>query len=236
MTVSCQWKQCRMVCEQSSLLVHLNRHIEKEMACIYEDCEERFSRIRDLAEHEKSEHADDEPPPSAVPRPPDLNPPVALPQIVPSYTTTTRLASKPSITAERHARLGPWTLGMIIGHPTTGVDGDGHNTTLQRTTRLTDKAYDVVATLTFPRLGDSGEITPNTEFVGRSAEYDLLEEAVGSGHSFGDLDTVEVTREFYDGSNVRGGTPLSSVGDDKGEYDETQMDVDRDSLDVEALL
>ena len=72
------------------------------------DCEERFSRIKDLAEHEKSEHADDEPPPSAVPRPPDLKPPVALPQIVPSYTTTTRLASKPSITAERHARLGPW--------------------------------------------------------------------------------------------------------------------------------
>jgi hypothetical protein len=72
------------------------------------DCDERFSRIQDLAEHEKSEHADDEPPPSAVPRPPELRSPVALPQTVPSYMTTTRSASKPSITEERHARLGPW--------------------------------------------------------------------------------------------------------------------------------
>jgi len=235
MTVSCQWKQCRMVCEPSSLLVHLNRHIEKEMACIYDDCDERFSRIKDLAEHEKNEHADDEPPPSAVPRPPDLKPPVALPQIVPSYTTTTRLTSKPSITVERHARLGPWTLGMIIGDPSTGLDGDGYNSTLRarRTTRLTDKAYDVVATpTTFPsRIGDGG---PNAEFVARSAEYDLLEEPVGSGHSFGDLDTVDVTREFYDDSNVRGGSPWWGMGDDASE--ETEMEVDRDSLDVEALL
>jgi len=72
------------------------------------DCDERFSRIQDLAEHEKREHADDEPPPSAVPRPPDLKPLATLPQTVPSYTTTTRPASMPSITAERHARLGPW--------------------------------------------------------------------------------------------------------------------------------
>ena len=115
-----------MVCEQSSLLLHLHRHIDKEVACIYEgiltikafgrfnaenglpDCDQRFSRIQDLAEHERREHADDEPPPSAVPRPPDLKSPVALPQIVPSYTVITPPASKPSITAERHARLGPW--------------------------------------------------------------------------------------------------------------------------------
>lgn len=114
-----------MVCERSSLLLHLNRHIDKGMTCVYDgrvsvasedsmltlalpDCDERFSRIQDLAEHEKSEHADDEPPPSAVPRPPDLKSLAALPQNVPSYTTTTRPASRPSITAERHARLGPW--------------------------------------------------------------------------------------------------------------------------------
>jgi len=108
MTVSCQWKQCRMVCERSSLLLHLNRHIEKGMTCIYDDCDERFSRIQDLVEHERNEHANDEPPPSAVPRAPVLRPLVTLPQSVPSYTTTTRPASKPSITAERHARLGPW--------------------------------------------------------------------------------------------------------------------------------
>lgn len=115
-----------MVCERSSLLLHLNRHIDKGVACVYDgrvlmngglilhtetdllDCDEQFSHIQDLAEHEKNEHADDEPPPSAVPRPPDLKPLVALPQTVPSYTTTTRPASRPSITAERHARLGPW--------------------------------------------------------------------------------------------------------------------------------
>ena len=112
------------MCERSSLLLHLNRHIDKGVACVYDgrvlmnggthtetdllDCDEQFSRIQELAEHEKSEHADDEPPPSAVPRPPDLTPLTALPQTVPSYTTTTRPASRPSITAERHARLGPW--------------------------------------------------------------------------------------------------------------------------------
>ena len=74
------------------------------------DCDERFSRIQDLAKHEKREHANDEPPPSAIPRPPELRSPVTLPQTVPSYTTTTRPACKPSITAERHARLGPWVI------------------------------------------------------------------------------------------------------------------------------
>src|SRR5260370_39730875 len=72
------------------------------------DCDERFSRIQDLVEHERNEHANDEPPPSALPRPPELKSPVALPQTVPSYTTTTRPTAKPSITEERHARLGPW--------------------------------------------------------------------------------------------------------------------------------
>ncbi len=75
---------------------------------VLSDCDERFSRIQDLVEHEKNEHANDEPPPSAMPRPPELRSLVTLPQTVPSYTTTTRPASKPSITAERHARLGPW--------------------------------------------------------------------------------------------------------------------------------
>src|SRR6266852_641583 len=115
-----------MVCERSSLLLHLNRHIDKGVTCIYDgifavdgfqiiyaeiclpDCNERFPRIRDLVEHEMIEHANDEPPPSAIPQPPELRSPVSLPQTVPSYTTTTRLTGKPSITAERHARLGPW--------------------------------------------------------------------------------------------------------------------------------
>ena len=119
-----------MVCERSSLLLHLNRHIDKGVTCIYDgnlylqwkasrwssaeiclpDCDESFSRIRDLEEHERIEHANDEPPPSAIPRPPELGLPVALPETVPSYTTTTRPTSKPSITAERHARLGPWVI------------------------------------------------------------------------------------------------------------------------------
>ena len=72
------------------------------------DCDERFSRIQDLEAHEKSEHANDEPPPCAIPRPPELKSLPVLPQTLPSYTTTTRLASKPSITDDRHARLGPW--------------------------------------------------------------------------------------------------------------------------------
>ena len=72
------------------------------------DCDEHFSRIRDLVEHEMIEHVNDEPPPSAIPQPPELKFPVSLPETVPSYTTTTRLTGKPSITAERHARLGPW--------------------------------------------------------------------------------------------------------------------------------
>lgn len=250
-----------MVCKQSSLLLHLNRHIDKGMACTYDgiftveasrrlgaknglpDCDERFSRIQDLAEHEKSEHVDDEPPPSAVPRPPKLGSLVALPQTVPSYTTTTRPASMPSITAERHARLGPWvnqyrsclgftglthppqTLGMIVGHPAAGSGGIDAALRVRRTTRLTDKALKIVPTPMLPSAGDSGEINPTRDFLGQSAEYDILEEpSVASSRVFGELDMVDVTREFYEGSwgNARGGTPLSRT--------------DSDSILVEALL
>ncbi|KAH9999831.1 hypothetical protein BJV77DRAFT_496364 [Russula vinacea] len=232
-----------MVCKQSSLLLHLNRHIDKGMACTYDgiftveasrrlgaknglpDCDERFSRIQDLAEHEKSEHVDDEPPPSAVPRPPKLGSLVALPQTVPSYTTTTRPASMPSITAERHARLGPWTLGMIVGHPAAGSGGIDAALRVRRTTRLTDKALKIVPTPMLPSAGDSGEINPTRDFLGQSAEYDILEEpSVASSRVFGELDMVDVTREFYEGSwgNARGGTPLSRT--------------DSDSMLVEALL
>lgn len=35
-TVSCRWKQCRMVCSQSNLVLHLNRHIDKGVPCIYD--------------------------------------------------------------------------------------------------------------------------------------------------------------------------------------------------------
>jgi hypothetical protein len=43
-TVSCQWKQCRMVCEQFSLLRHLYRHIERDIICVYDGtCGERHS-------------------------------------------------------------------------------------------------------------------------------------------------------------------------------------------------
>jgi len=213
-----------MVCERSSLLLHLNRHIDKGVTCIYEDCEERFSRIQDLVEHEKIEHANDEPPPSAMPQPPELRSPVALPQTVPSYTTTTRPASKPSITAERHARLGPWTLGMIIGQPIAGPDLGSSHTALhvRRTARLTDKALDIAPTPMMPSTGDSGETRPNREFLGQSAEYDILEEpSVASSRVFGELDMLGVTGEFYEGG-MGVGTPLS----------ETEMD----SVLVEGLL
>jgi len=218
-----------MVCERSSLLLHLNRHIDKGMTCVYDDCDERFSRIQDLAEHEKSEHADDEPPPSAVPRPPDLKSLATLPQNVPSYTTATQPASRPSITAERHARLGPWTLGMIIGHPTVGADGEGSSTGLRarRTTRPTEKAPGVAPMPPFPGIGESGDMSSNLEVAGQWAVYDVLEEpCVGRVRVFGELDTVSVTREFYDGRE----RSSVSVSETSG----GEMDVD--SLAVEALL
>ncbi|KAI0304148.1 hypothetical protein BC826DRAFT_214588 [Russula brevipes] len=240
-----------MVCEKSSLLMHLNRHIDKEMACIYDDCDERFSRIKDLAEHEKNEHADDEPPPLAIPRPPELKSLVALPQTVPSYTTTTRPASKPSITAERHARLGPWTLGMIIGHASVGPDTNWHHTALRPrySTRLTDKALDIAPTPTFS-IGDSGE---KTDILGRSAEYDLIEDpSAASTRAFGDLDGVEVTREFYDGCESDDISeddvavlPMATRSEAEGTESEeasagagggASASADADSLAVEALL
>jgi hypothetical protein len=84
----------------------IHRRVNTEKGLL--DCDERFSRIQDLEVHEKSEHANDEPPPCAIPRRPELKSLQALPQTLPSYTTTTRPASKPSITEDRHARLGPW--------------------------------------------------------------------------------------------------------------------------------
>ncbi|KAI0245303.1 hypothetical protein BJV78DRAFT_497600 [Lactifluus subvellereus] len=107
MTVSCQWKQCRMVCEQSSLLGHLERHIEKETTCIYDDCDERFSRVQDLGAHEKSEHADDEPgpPPCAISRPPELKPLPVLPKLSPRI--------RPQHGSRRN-RLSPKTVTLAL--------------------------------------------------------------------------------------------------------------------------
>jgi hypothetical protein len=102
---------------------------------------------------------------------------------------------------------------MIIGHPTAGPDLRGSNTALRirRTTRLTDKALDIAPTPMLPSTG--GEPSPNCEFLGQSAEYDILEEpSVASSRVFGELDTVGVTGQFYEGSGkiMRVGTPLSS--------------------------
>jgi hypothetical protein len=109
---------------------------------------------------------------------------------------------------------------MIIGHPTTGPGWGGFNTALRvrRNTRLTDKALDVVPT----PLPGSVEMSSNGEFLGQSAEYDILEEpSVASSRIFGELDTVDVTEEFYEG-NGGVGTPLSVT--------------DSDCVQVEALL
>lgn len=108
---------------------------------------------------------------------------------------------------------------MIIGQPTAGPDLGGSNTTLRvrRTARLTDKAVDIVPTLMLPSTGDNGETSPNYEFLGQSAEYDILEEpSVASNRVFGELDSVGVTGEFYEGSEkvMRVGTPLSETETD----------------------
>jgi hypothetical protein len=116
---------------------------------------------------------------------------------------------------------------MIIGHPTAGSDLGGSNTALRvrRTTRLTDKAVDIVATPMLPSTGDSREMSLNCEFLGQSAEYDILEEpSVASSRVFGELDSVGVTGEFYEGrgKGMRVGTPMSGT--------------ESDSVLVEALL
>jgi len=226
MTVSCQWKQCRMVCERSSLLSHLHRHIEKEINCIYDDCDERFSRVQDLAAHERSKHANDEAPPCALPQRPVLMAPVPLPETLPSYTVTTWPASKPSISAERHTRLGPWVLGMTFGHPVTGSHGD---------TRLTDKSLEVAPTPMLLGDGNGGETTPKSELMEPMAEYDLLEEpSVGSTRFFDDLNTVDMTRIFRDGVSAERGSSYAfkEVASD-GDEGQTQTS---DSMAVEALL
>jgi hypothetical protein len=104
---------------------------------------------------------------------------------------------------------------MIIGHPTAGPDFSGSNSALRvrRTARLTDKALDIAPTPMLPSTGNDGEMSPNCEFLGQSAEYDILEEpSVASSRVFGELDTVGVTGQFYEGSGkmMRVGTPLSS--------------------------
>lgn len=108
---------------------------------------------------------------------------------------------------------------MIIGQPTAGPDLGDSNTTLRvrRTARLTDKALDIVPRLMLPSMGDGGETSPNYEFLRQSAEYDILEEpSVASSRVFGELDTVGVTGEFYEGSEktMRVGTPWSETETD----------------------
>jgi hypothetical protein len=100
---------------------------------------------------------------------------------------------------------------MIIGHPTAGPDLGGSNSALRvrRTTRITDKAFDVAPT--------HGETSPKCEFLRESAEYDILEEpSIASNRVFGELDTVGVTGEFYEGSGkvMRIRTPFSGTDSD----------------------
>jgi hypothetical protein len=121
---------------------------------------------------------------------------------------------------------------MIIGHPTAGPDWEGSNAGLRarRTTRLTEKGSDVVPTPPFPGIGESGETRSNLEMAGQWADYDVLEEpCVERGRVFGELDTVDVTRELYEGWSVKEG-----IG--AGERAEERGDMDVDSLAVEALL
>ncbi len=120
---------------------------------------------------------------------------------------------------------------MVIGHPTAGPDGEGSNTGLRarRTTRLTEQAPDVVATPPFDGMRS------NLESVGQWAVYDVLEEAcVGRGRVFGELDTVDVTREFYEGRSVRGEGRSTWSGEVSEDEDEGWIDTD--SVAVEALL
>ena len=107
---------------------------------------------------------------------------------------------------------------MIIGHPTAGPDLGGSYTALRvrRTARITDKAVDIARMPMLGSTGEKGETSPSREFLRESAEYDILEEpSVASSRVFGELDTVGVTGEFYEGSGKididisRVGTPLS---------------------------
>ena len=121
---------------------------------------------------------------------------------------------------------------MTFGYPIVGPDGELFNSAsrVRRATRLADKAIDMVSMATFPGRGDSGEVTPNSEFVGQSAEYDLSEEAtIGATRIFSDLDTVAVTGHFWDGGKFR--RDSRSEGDG-GQTSSTSAD----SLAVEALL
>lgn len=123
---------------------------------------------------------------------------------------------------------------MIIGHPAAGADGEGSSTGLRarRTTRLTEKAPGVAPMPPFPGMGESGEMNSNLEVAGQWAVYDILEEpCVGRGRVFGELDTVDVTREFYEGCR---GREVSASGSESNRVGEGLVDMD--SLAVEALL
>ena len=126
---------------------------------------------------------------------------------------------------------------MIIGHPTAGPDGEGSNAGLRarRTTRLTEKSSDVMPTPPSLGIGGSGEMSSNSEIAGQWAVYDVLEEpGVGRGRVFGELDGVEVTREFYKGFGVKEGK--GGAGEERRDGSETEISMDVDSQAVEALL
>jgi hypothetical protein len=107
-------------------------------------------------------------------------------------------------------------LGMTIGHPISGPEGEGLNSIhhVRRTTRLADKASDA----SIPRFTGVGESAPSCEFFGPPAEYDLLEEpSAVSTRIFGDMDTVDVTRYFFEGGD--GGKRIRSVCSESSEKD-----------------
>ncbi|KAH7887494.1 hypothetical protein F5I97DRAFT_1805618 [Phlebopus sp. FC_14] len=115
----CNWKGCRKRFHaQDQRDLHLERHAVLSLPCPFAGCDEVFDRPIEVMHHEM-EHRDDGRPlvqkPTYKPFVPSI--PAKLgrpPERLPSYRVLPRRIIKSSISADRHAVVGPWVLWHIF--------------------------------------------------------------------------------------------------------------------------
>ncbi|KAF8646378.1 hypothetical protein AX16_007244 [Volvariella volvacea WC 439] len=125
--VSCLWQQCgQFFLRDTQLLDHISIHALTPYACPYGGCDQTFRTSQQLVRHCKGQHENGgAPKPGASPFAPtsaqlqELSS-VPNPKTLPAYMVESRPVFQFTISAERHAILGPWVLRNIAGPVSLG--------------------------------------------------------------------------------------------------------------------
>ncbi|KAF7302191.1 hypothetical protein MIND_00786000 [Mycena indigotica] len=115
--LTCAWHNCagKTFASSVDLAIHLESHVLRSIPCAYQDCNEIFRRPAQLTEHQRTHVREGRPlRPGTRPLRVFSSEPGVLPNQVPTWTFFLPLSGfATSISAERHAQVGPWVLRSI---------------------------------------------------------------------------------------------------------------------------